>query len=103
MQQLAALNWKVEQDCLVARQCPSLEVDQFQSALQQWLKDNDGTMPHIEWGADRLQCQFNCLGNQWLLHYETLCNALWIEPVQRSARSSIAALMHHLNRRIFTP
>lgn len=50
------------------------------------------TLISIEYGADRQQMHFRLGGHDYLLCYEAICEAIWIESINQQAGAALAVL-----------
>lgn len=91
MQQLK--DWEQREDMLILRVCPLKDIQEFVPWCKELLLEQAWQMVSLELGADRGQMLFRAEEEDFLLHYEALCDALWIEPSSSRAGLKIQHLI----------
>jgi hypothetical protein len=84
------LSWKFTLDTIITVKChPAPDWGEFEILALNFCEQVKVQKIDIHIGADRAQLHFRCEFGDFLLYYEDLCDALWIEPFQSQPSQQI--------------
>ena len=95
MQQLN--QWVVREDKIILTPPIPADIDSFEAWTAQFSSSTLWQILSVEKGADRAQLHFRFEQCEFLLHYEALCEALWIEPMNNRSADKIRNLIRELD------
>ena len=95
MQQLN--KWILEENKIILHSPVPTDIDSFASWSEQFSSSTLWQTLSVETGADRAQLHFRFQQCDFLLHYEALCDALWIEPMNNHSIDKIRNLIIELD------
>ena len=95
MQQLN--QWAIEGGKITLTSPVPDDVEAFESFAAQFSSSDLWQTLSLETGADRAQLHFRFQHYDFLMHYEALCDALWIEPMNNQGTDKIRNLIIELD------
>lgn len=95
MQQLN--QWSQENDRIILVSAIPQDLEAFETWVEQLVASCSLEAMSMETGADRAQLHFRLCDCDFLLHFEALCEALWIEPMNSQSQDKIGNLIRQLD------
>ena len=90
------IKWEQRGDSLhLTSQLPT-EIDNFEHWAYALASTYQWQIVSVEQGADRGQLHFQVGQFDYLLHFESLCEAIWIEPMNSQSAGKIGNLIIEL-------